>query len=65
MDGDIGSLETGKLADLVILSADPSVDIMNSDNIVQVMLGGRLYDAATMNEFATGTSERRAYWWED
>ncbi len=65
MAADIGSLEVGKLADLVILDADPSIDIRNSDDIAQVMLGGRLYDAATMNESATGDSQRRAYWWED
>jgi len=64
MATDIGSLEVGKLADLVILSADPSVDIQNSDDIVQVMIGGRLYDAATMNEVATGSSTRLPYWWE-
>ncbi|MEP3422257.1 MAG: amidohydrolase family protein [Erythrobacter sp.] len=64
MADDIGSLEVGKLADLVVLSADPSVDIRNSDDIVQVMLGGRLYDALTMNEVATGDATRRAYWWE-
>jgi hypothetical protein len=28
------------------------------------MLGGRLYDAKTMNEVATGAAKRRAYWWE-
>ena len=64
MADDVGSLEVGKLADLVILSADPSEDIQNSDDIVQVMLGGRLYDALTMNEVDTGDSQRRTYWWE-
>lgn len=64
MDRDIGSLEVGKLADLVVLTADPSADIRNSDKIVQVMLGGRLYDAATMNEVETGTAKRLPYWWE-
>lgn len=64
MDRDIGSLEVGKLADLVVLSADPSADIRNSDKIAQVMLGGRLYDAATMNEVETGTAKRLPYWWE-
>jgi imidazolonepropionase-like amidohydrolase/Tol biopolymer transport system component len=64
MAADIGSLEVGKLADLVILSADPSEDISNSDDIERVMLGGRLYDARTMNEVETGNSQRRAYWWE-
>jgi hypothetical protein len=28
------------------------------------MLGGRLYDAATLNEVATGSSKRQPYWWE-
>jgi imidazolonepropionase-like amidohydrolase/Tol biopolymer transport system component len=64
MAKDIGSIEVGKLADLVILSADPTVDIRNSDDIEQVMLGGRLYDAKTMNEVGTGDAKRLPYWWE-
>jgi imidazolonepropionase-like amidohydrolase/Tol biopolymer transport system component len=64
MAADIGSIEAGKLADLVVLNADPSENIRNSDKIDRVMLGGRLYDAATMNEVETGSSERRKYWWE-
>jgi len=64
MAKDIGSIEAGKLADLVILSDDPTQDIANSDNIEKVMLGGRLYDAKSMNETGTGTATRRAYWWE-
>jgi imidazolonepropionase-like amidohydrolase len=61
---DVGSLEVGKLADLVVLTADPTVDIRNSDKIAQVMLGGRLYDAATMDEVETGTAKRAPYWWQ-
>ncbi|WP_294393992.1 amidohydrolase family protein [uncultured Sphingomonas sp.] len=61
---DVGSLEPGKLADLVVLNADPTADIRNSDKVAQVMLGGRLFDAATLNEVATGTRKRQAYWWE-
>jgi imidazolonepropionase-like amidohydrolase len=64
MDRDIGSIEVGKLADLVVLEADPSIDIRNSDKIAQVMLGGRLYDATTMNEVETGAAKRKPYWWE-
>ena len=64
MDRDIGSLEVGKLADLVILTADPAQDIRNSDDIAQVMLGGRLYDARTMNEVTTGDARRLPYFWE-
>jgi imidazolonepropionase-like amidohydrolase/Tol biopolymer transport system component len=64
MAKDIGSIEAGKLADLVILSADPTQDIANSDKIEKVMLGGRLYDARTMNEVGTGDAKRRNYFWE-
>ena len=61
---DVGSLEPGKLADLVVLDADPTVDIRNTDKIHRVMLGGRLYDPATLNEVVTGGRVRKPYWWE-
>ena len=61
---DVGSLEPGKLADLVVLEADPTVDIRNTEKVSRVMLGGRLYDAATLNEVATGSFKRKPYWWE-
>ncbi len=62
---DIGSLEPGKLADLLVLDADPTQDIRNSDNINMVMLNGRLYDAATLNERVTGDRRRQPYFWEN
>jgi imidazolonepropionase-like amidohydrolase/Tol biopolymer transport system component len=61
---DVGSLEVGKLADLVVLDADPTQDIRNSDKVHRVMLGGRLYDPASMNEVAPGKRVRQPYWWE-
>ncbi|MDQ3143251.1 MAG: amidohydrolase family protein, partial [Pseudomonadota bacterium] len=64
MSRDIGTLEAGKLADMVVLDANPLDNIRNSDKVSQVMLGGRLYDAATLNERVTGNRVRPAYWWE-
>ena len=63
-DKDIGSLEEGKLADLVILSENPLENIRNTDKIEHVMIGGRLYEADTMNEVHTGDTKRLPYWWE-
>ena len=63
-DKDIGTLETGKLADLVILSENPLEDIRHTDKVEHVMLGGRLYEAETMNEVVTGDKKRLPYWWE-
>ena len=63
MDKDIGSLEAGKLADLIVLDANPLENIRNSEKVAQVMLGGRLYDAATLNQVAPVAAKRPAYWW--
>ncbi len=61
---DIGTIQQGKLADLVILDADPLADIRNSEKVDRVMLNGRLYEAETLNEVVTGTRQRRPYFWE-
>jgi Tol biopolymer transport system component len=47
---DLGSLEVGKLADILVMDADPLANIRNTNSLRYVMKGGRLYDAATLNE---------------
>ena len=50
MGQDIGSLEAGKMADLLVLDRDPLVNIRNTNSISRVMVNGRLYNASTLDE---------------
>jgi cytosine/adenosine deaminase-related metal-dependent hydrolase len=48
LDGDLGSIREGKLADLIVIDGDPLQDLRQSENIAYTMINGRLSDARTM-----------------
>lgn len=64
MEKEIGSLENGKLADLVIMDANPLDDIRNSEKIKYVMVNGRIYDSLSMNEIGGREKLRGKLWFE-
>jgi hypothetical protein len=64
MDRDLGTLEAGKLADLVVIEGNPLQDIRQSEKVTWTMVNGRLYDAATLDEAAPRAKKRAKYWWE-
>ena len=63
LDDDLGSIETGKLADLAVIDGDVLSDIRQSENVRYTMINGRLFEAATMKE--VGAEEKRGkFFWE-
>jgi imidazolonepropionase-like amidohydrolase len=64
LDHDIGSIETGKLADVIVLDKDPLADIHNTDSVKYTILNGRVYDSMTMNEIGARKKERRPFFFE-
>jgi Tol biopolymer transport system component len=63
-DSELGSLEPGKFADLLILDKDPLLDIHNTLSIREVMKNGRLYDALTLDEVWPAQRTRKPLWFQ-
>jgi imidazolonepropionase-like amidohydrolase/Tol biopolymer transport system component len=61
---DLGSIEAGKLADLLIVDGNPLQDIRVTDDIAFVVLNGRIYTGGTLEEQLTGGHKLAPFYWQ-
>jgi Tol biopolymer transport system component len=63
VEADLGSIAPGKLADLVVLDANPLDDIRNTNTVHYVMKNGELYEGDTLTRIWPDRRPLPPLWW--
>ena len=64
-DKDLGSIEVGKLADLIVLNSNPLDNIRNTLDMKYVIKAGTIYDAMTLDELWPKQVAFGPHYWVD
>jgi imidazolonepropionase-like amidohydrolase/Tol biopolymer transport system component len=65
LEKDLGSIEPGKLADLLVLDKNPLDDLRNSESIRYVVKAGEVYEGSTLNRLWPAKKELGKFYWEE
>ncbi|QCW99356.1 amidohydrolase family protein [Aggregatimonas sangjinii] len=64
LDGDLGSLRVGMLADILVMDENPLNDIRNTNTLTHVVKNGRVYKADTLDEVWPTEKKAEVFHWQ-